>query len=225
MLCSGTTDSRFRYGFLMISSFWHPRFMFSLGFIMNSAFWHNRFACSLRISNVFCVLTLKNRIIDEISKCFLLFKRVAGRQKSHYRCDSIMFSVIQAFGWPSKLNSLVCSNILCDSSKWLVLEICILDAIYNCVLCLGCWGAGVGWVVCVGVGVGVGVGRWGSVLLLTIDPWDVDGDQICTGRRRHTRFGLSPGPPYSSACYSANGALLAPARRFASRTSFARWLA
>ena len=40
--CSGTTDSHFRYGFLM-----------------NSAFWQYRFTCSLRISNEFCVLAVQ----------------------------------------------------------------------------------------------------------------------------------------------------------------------
>ena len=87
-----------------------------------------RFALSLRFPMVFCDisvwLVLKVRILATISKCFPWFKRLTCPQSSHSRCDFQMFSVIQAFGWPSKCAfSRWFPNVFCDSSAWLVLKI------------------------------------------------------------------------------------------------------
>ena len=45
-----------------------------------------------------------------------------GTRNSHYRCGSLMFSVLLAFGWPSKFAfSLRFPSVFCDSTVWLAL--------------------------------------------------------------------------------------------------------
>ena len=60
---------------------------------------------------------------------------LAGPQHSHSRCDSQVFSLIQARGWRSKFAfSLRFPSVFCDSSVWLALKIRILAAIPKCFL-------------------------------------------------------------------------------------------
>ena len=151
--------------FAVIQTFgWPSKIAFSLRFPMFSVIrafgWPSRFALSLRFSNVFCdpsiLLAFKIRILADISNCFLSFKRLAGFRNSHYRCDFQVFSVIQAFGWPSKFAfsvrfqmfsviqafcwpskiafSLRFPNVFCDPGVWLAFKIRILAEISKCFL-------------------------------------------------------------------------------------------
>ena len=53
-----------------------------------------------------------------------------GRPNSHSHCGSLVFSVIIAFGWPSKFAfSLRFPSVFCDSSVWPAVQIRILTAV------------------------------------------------------------------------------------------------
>ena len=83
--------------------------------------------------SVFRIVPWHFSIFAEIPKFSLWFKRVAGPLNSHYRWDSQVFSLIQAFGWHSRF-ALTLRFPSVDSSVWLALKIRIIGKIPKCFL-------------------------------------------------------------------------------------------